>query len=223
MWETWVKSLGWEDPLQKGMAQFSSVQFSSVQLLSRVWLFVTPWTAACQHHQLQESTQTHIHRVSDAIQPFHPLSSPSPPALNLSQHQGLFQWVSPLHQVAKILEFQLQHQSFQWTPTPVFWPGELHELYSPWGCKELEKTERLLLVSYTNAGVMGSILGLGRYPGEENGYPLQCSCLENSIDRGVWQAVVHEVAEFKIDQLILSLSLLQTAKDCNFWEKKQMG
>ena len=68
------------------------------------------------HHQLPESTQTHVHRVGDAIQPSHPLSSPSPPALNLSQHQGLFQWVSSLHQGAKVLEFQLQHQSFQWTP-----------------------------------------------------------------------------------------------------------
>ena len=67
------------------------------------------------HHQLPEFTQTHVHWVGDAIQPFHPLSSPSPPALNLSQHQGLFQWVSSLHQVAKVLEFQLQHQSFQWT------------------------------------------------------------------------------------------------------------
>ena len=66
------------------------------------------------HHQLPESTQTHIHWVGDAIQPSHPLLSPSPPAFNLSQHQGLFQWVSSLHQVAKILEFQLQHQSFQW-------------------------------------------------------------------------------------------------------------
>ena len=66
------------------------------------------------HHQLLESTQTHVHQVSDAIQPSHPLSSPSPPALNLSQHQGLFQWVSSSHQVAKVLEFQLQHQSFQW-------------------------------------------------------------------------------------------------------------
>ena len=58
------------------------------------------------HHQLLEFTQTH----GDAIQPSHPLSSPSPPAFNLSQHQGLFQWVSSLHQVAKVLEFQLQHQ-----------------------------------------------------------------------------------------------------------------
>ena len=68
------------------------------------------------HHQLLESTQTHVHQVSDAIQPFHTLSSPSPPSLNLSQHQGLFKWVSSSHNVAKVLEFQLQHQSFQWTP-----------------------------------------------------------------------------------------------------------
>ena len=68
------------------------------------------------HHQHPESTQIHVHWVGDAIQPSHPLSSPSPPALNLSQHQGLFKWVSCLHQVAKGLEFQLQHQSFQWTP-----------------------------------------------------------------------------------------------------------
>ena len=68
------------------------------------------------HHQLLELTQTHVHRVGDAIQPSHPLSSPSPPLPSPSQHQGLFQWVSSSHQVAKLLEFQLQHQSFQWTP-----------------------------------------------------------------------------------------------------------
>ena len=67
------------------------------------------------HHQLLEFTQTLVHWVSDVFQPSHPLSSPSPPALNLSQHQGLFKWVSSLHQVAKVLEFQLQHQSFLWT------------------------------------------------------------------------------------------------------------
>jgi len=61
------------------------------------------------HHQHLEFTQTHVHRVGDAIQPSHPLSSPSPPALNLSQHQGLFQWISSSHQVAKVLEFQPQH------------------------------------------------------------------------------------------------------------------
>ena len=76
------------------------------------------------HHQLLEFTETHVHRVSDAIQPSHPLSSPSPPAPNPSQHQSLFQWVSSSHQVAKVLEFQLQQQSFQWTPrTDVGWTG----------------------------------------------------------------------------------------------------
>ena len=68
------------------------------------------------HHQLPELAQTHVHRVGDAIHPSHPLSSPSPPAPNPSQHQGLFQWVNSSHEVAKVLEFQLQHQSFQWTP-----------------------------------------------------------------------------------------------------------
>ena len=68
------------------------------------------------HHQLLEFTQTHAHRAGDAIQPSHPLSSPSPPAPNPSQHQGLFQWVNSSHEVAKVLEFQLQHQSFQWIP-----------------------------------------------------------------------------------------------------------
>ena len=68
----------------------------------------------CPHHQLLEFTQTHVHWVTDAIQPSHPLSFPSPPAFTLSQHQGLFKWVSSSHQMAKVLEFQLQHQSFQW-------------------------------------------------------------------------------------------------------------
>ena len=65
-------------------------------------------------HHLPELAQTHVHWVGDAIQPSHPLSSPSPLSFNLSQHQGLFQWVSSSHQVAKVLELQLQHLSFQW-------------------------------------------------------------------------------------------------------------
>ena len=101
------------------MKQASPAQFSSVQSLSCVWLcdpmnHSTPRTPV--HHQFPESTQTHVHWVNDAIQPSHPLSSPSPPALNISQHKGLYQWVSSLHQVTKVLESQLQHQSFQWTP-----------------------------------------------------------------------------------------------------------
>ena len=63
------------------------------------------------HHQLLEPAQTHVHQIGDAIQPLI-LSSPSPPAFNLAQHQGLFQSVSSLHQVAKVLELQLQHWSF---------------------------------------------------------------------------------------------------------------
>ena len=94
------------------------LQFSLFQSLSHVRLFATMDCSTPGfpvHHQLPKHAQTHVHWVSDAIQPFHPLSSPSPPALNLSQHQGLFRGVSSLHQVAKVLEFQLQHQSFQWT------------------------------------------------------------------------------------------------------------
>ena len=91
---------------------------NSVQLLSHVW-FCDPMDCSMPglpvHHQLLDPTQTHVHRVGDAIQPSHPLSSPSPPAFNLSQHQGLLKWVRSSHQVAKVLEFQLQHQSFQWT------------------------------------------------------------------------------------------------------------
>ena len=87
--------------------QFSSVSQSCLTLCDSMDCS-TPGLPV--HHQLPESTQTHVHWVGDASQPSHPLSSPSPPALNLSQHQGLFQWVSSLHQVAKVLEFQLQHR-----------------------------------------------------------------------------------------------------------------
>ena len=93
-------------------AQFSSVAQSCPTLCDP--MNSTPGLPV--HHQLLEFTQTHIHRVSDAIQPFHPLSFPSPPAPNPSQHQSLFQQVNSLHEVAKVLEFQLQHHSFQRTP-----------------------------------------------------------------------------------------------------------
>ena len=77
------------------------------------------------HHKLPEFTQTHAQQVGDAIQPSHPLSSPSPHAPNPSKHQGLFQWVNSSHEVAKVLEFQLQHQSFQWTPRTDLLPDGL--------------------------------------------------------------------------------------------------
>ena len=91
-------------------------QFSSVAQLCPTLCDPRDWSTPGfpVHQQLPELARTHVHRVSDAIQSSHPLSSPSPPAFNLSQHQGLFKWVSSSHQVAKVLEFQLQHQSFQW-------------------------------------------------------------------------------------------------------------
>ena len=90
-----------------------SVQFSSVAQSCPTLCDPMNRSTPCLpvHQQLLEFTQTHVHWVRDAIQPSHPLSSPSPPALNLSQHQGLFKWVSSLHQVPKVLEFQLQHPS----------------------------------------------------------------------------------------------------------------
>ena len=73
------------------------------------------------HHQLPEFPQTHVHRVGDAIQPSHPQSSPSPPALNSSQHQGLFQWVSSLHEVAKVLDLLSVYNSQTWVPSWGWW------------------------------------------------------------------------------------------------------
>ena len=117
-----------QPPTYKGTQSF---QFSSAQSLSHVWLR-DPMDCSMPglpvHHQLPELPQTHVHQVSDAIQPSHPLSSPSPP-LHLSSIfpiiRGLFQWVSSLHQVTK--EFQFQHQSFQWMNIqdwfPLGWTG----------------------------------------------------------------------------------------------------
>ena len=108
-----------------GWIQFSSV-VQSCPTLCNPRNHSTPGLPV--HHQLQEFTQTHVHWAGDAIQPSHPLSSPSPSAFNLSQHEGLFKWVSSSHQVAKVLEFQLQHQSFQsntqdWSP--LGWTGRI--------------------------------------------------------------------------------------------------
>ena len=98
---------------------YQSVQFSSVIQLCLT--LCHPMNHSMPglpvHHQLPEFTQTHPHRVGDAIQPSHPLLAPSPPAPNPSQHQGLFQWVNSSCEVAKVWEFQLQHQSFQWIYT----------------------------------------------------------------------------------------------------------
>ena len=98
------------------LVQFSSVAQSCPTLCDPMNHSMTGLPV---HHLFPEFIQTHVHWVSDAIQPSHPLSSPSPPAPNPSQHQGLFQRVNSSHEVTKVLEFQLQHQSFQWTPRTI--------------------------------------------------------------------------------------------------------
>ena len=110
-----------------------SVQFSAVAQSSPTVCDPmnrsTPGPAV--HHQLPEFTQTHVHRLSDYIQPSHPLSSPSP-APNPSQHQSLCQWVNSSQEVARLLEFQLQHRSFQWTHrTDLLYNGLVGSPYSP--------------------------------------------------------------------------------------------
>ena len=90
-------------------AESGSVQFNCLVTSDSLWL-----PGFLVHHQLPELAQTYVHQVGDAIWASHPLSSSSPPAFSLSQHQVLFQWVSSSHQVARVLELQPQHQSFQW-------------------------------------------------------------------------------------------------------------
>ena len=113
--------------IHKMGTEFEDNQFSSVaQSCQTLCNPMNPRTPGLPvHHQLPEFTQTHVHRVGDAIHQSHPLSYPSPPAPNPSQHQDLLQWVNSSHQVAKVLEFQLQHQSFQWTLdwSPLGWTG----------------------------------------------------------------------------------------------------
>ena len=89
----------------------------------------------------------------------------------------------------------------EWLPTPVFWPGEFHGLYSPWVAKSRTRLSEGFpggsdgKESTCNVGDLDSIPGLGRFPGEGNGNPLQCSCLENPMDRGAWRATVHGVTK----------------------------
>ena len=101
------------------VVELIQIIFSSVQSLSRVQIFATPWIAAHQASlfiTISQFTQTHVHWVSDAIQPLQPWSSPSPPFPSPSQHQSPLQWVNSSHEVAKVLEFQLQYHSFQRNP-----------------------------------------------------------------------------------------------------------
>ena len=186
-----------------------SVQFSSVTQLCPTLCnpmnHSTPGLPV--HHQLPEFTQTLVHQVGDAIQPSHPLSSPSPPAPSPSQHQGLFQWVNSSHEVAQVLKFQLQHQSFQWTPrTDLLQDGMVGSPCSPRDSQESSPTPQFKSInssalSFLHSPTVTSIHdhrknhsldGLGR---AGNGTPLQYSCLENPMEWGAWWATVHGVAK----------------------------
>ena len=105
--------VSWLSHWKKYVITFLCIQFSSVQSLS-VSDSLRPLGLQYARLPCPSQTQTHVHWVGDAIQPDHPLLSPSPHAFTHSQRQGLYKWVSSSHQVAKVLEFQLQHQSFQW-------------------------------------------------------------------------------------------------------------
>ena len=126
------------------------VHFSSVQSCPTLCDPMNHSTPGLRvHHQLPEFTQTHVHWVSDAIQPSRPLSFPSPPALNLSQHNGLFKWVSSSHHVAKVLEFQLQHQSFQWMPRTDLQDGLVGSSCSPRDSQESSPTPQFKSINFS--------------------------------------------------------------------------
>ena len=115
LWQPTPVFLTGESPHgQRSLVGCSPVQFSCPVVSESLRPMDCRKTRFLDHHQLPEFTQTHMHWVGDAIQPSHPLSSPFPPAFNLSQHQGLFRWVRSSHQVAWVLEFHLQHRRFQW-------------------------------------------------------------------------------------------------------------
>ena len=142
MWIKWKFSTMWNISIEGIMVpwlnttkilQFSSVTHSCLTLWDPMDCSTPGFPV---HHQLLEFTQTHVQWVGDAIQPSHPLSSPSPPTFNLSQRQGLFKWVSPSHQVAKVLEFQ--HQSFQWIFRTDFLQDGL--LGTPWTQRDSQES-----------------------------------------------------------------------------------
>ena len=127
--------------------QFSSVAQSCLNLCDPMNCSTPGFPV---HPQLPELTQTHVHQVGDSIQPSHPLSSPSPPAPNPSQHQGLFQWVISSLKVAKVLEFQLQHQSFQWTPrTYLLQDGLVGSPCSPRDSQESSPTPQFKSINFS--------------------------------------------------------------------------
>ena len=140
-------------------------QFSSVQSLSRVRLLATPWITACQaslsitsSQSLPKLTSIELVMPSSHLILCHP---PSPPAPNPSQHQGLFQWVNSLHQVAKVLEFQLQYQSFQWTPRTALLYGLVGSPCSP---RDSQESSPIPQFKSINSLVLSLIYGPTSHP-----------------------------------------------------------
>ena len=155
--------------------QFSSVTQSCLTLCDSLEWSMPGFPV---HHQLLQFGKTHVHQVGDAIQPAHPLSSPSPPAFNLSQYQCLFQWTHSLHLVAKILEFQVSISSSSEYSCLIFYRIDCFSIGFPDGSDSK--------ASACNASDVGSIPGSGRSPEKGNGNPIQYSCLENLVDGGAW-------------------------------------
>ena len=131
--------------------QFSSVTHSCLTLCDPIDCSTPGFPV---HHQLPELAQIHVHPVGDAIQPSHPLSSPSP-VFSLSQHQGLFQWVSSLHQVAKVLELQLQHQWILRTDYLQDWP-----VWSPCSPRKSQESSPTSQLKSINSSVLKFFHGL---------------------------------------------------------------
>ena len=193
----------------------------------------TLWTAVLQAslHYLLELDQTHVHWVGDAIQPFHPLSSPSPTAFDLSQHQGFFPWVGSSFRWPKYWSFSfnispsgdrhsfpwvLVHTGFclcpksisqrrQWKPTPVLLPGNSHGQRSLVGCSPWGHKESDT-TERLHFHFSPSCIGKG------NGNPLQYSCLENPRDRGAWWAAVYGVSQSRTWLKRLSSSSSSSSK-----------
>ena len=132
-------------------AFFPHHSISSVQSLSRIRLFATPWIAAPQASLSITNSQSSLKLMSiESVMPSSHLilcHPPSPPAPNPSQHQGLFQWVNSLHQVAKVLEFQLQYQSFQWTPRTALLYGLVGSPCSPSDSQESSPTPQFKTIN----------------------------------------------------------------------------
>ena len=141
----------------KAFIKISSVRLNSV-MSDSLWSDMVCTTPGFPiHHQLPELTQTHVHRIGDAIQPSLPLLCPSPPTFNLSQHQDLFKWVSSLHQVDKVLEFQLQHQAFQWIFRSDFlWEGLVGSPCSP---RDSQESSPIPQFKSINSSVLSFLYG----------------------------------------------------------------